>query len=126
MKRKADAHAKTQRRKGLGNEVSAQPRCSRSETLCVFAPLREPKSATTRRGERPTFALLREKRRLRVRNPENGARFTISLRDWQAMLWAVRVHPEPQWRQAGNAYTTAHRIMARGRIEDWLAQLRLG
>lgn len=73
----------------------------------------------------PTFALLREKRRLRVRNPENGARFTISLRDWQAMLWAVRVHPEPQWRHAGDAYTTAHRILPRTRIEDWLGELQL-
>ena len=73
----------------------------------------------------PTFALLREKRRLAVRNPENGARFTISLRDWQQMLWAVRVHPEPKWRQRGNAYTTAHRIMPRPRIEDWLAELQL-
>ena len=123
--KQADALAKTQRRKGGENEASAQPRRSRSENLGVFAPLREPKSATTRRGERPTFALLREKRRLRVRNPENGARFTISLRDWQAMLWAVRVHPEPQWRQPGNAYTTAHRILPRPRIEDWLAELQL-
>ena len=73
----------------------------------------------------PTFALLREKRRLRVRNPENGARFTISLRDWQAMLWAVRVHPEPPLRQRGNPYTTAHRILPRTRIEDWLAELQL-
>ena len=73
----------------------------------------------------PTFALLREKRRLRVRNPENGVRFTISLRDWQAMLWAVRVQPEPTWWQPGNAYTTAHRILPRTRIEDWLAELQL-
>lgn len=73
----------------------------------------------------PTFALLCEKRELHVRNPENGARFTISLRDWQAMLWAVRVQPEPQWRQSGNSYTTAHRILPRPRIEDWLAELQL-
>ena len=31
----------------------------------------------------PTFALLWEKRSLAVCNPENGARFTISLRNWQ-------------------------------------------
>lgn len=74
---------------------------------------------------RPTFALLREKRELRVRNPENGARFTISLRDWQSMLWAVRVQPEPEWRQPGNAYTTAHRILPRPRIEEWLGELQL-
>ncbi len=73
----------------------------------------------------PTFALLRDKRELRVRNPKNGARFTISLRDWQAMLWAIRVHPEPEWRQPGDAYTTAHRILPRHRIEDWLAELQL-
>ena len=73
----------------------------------------------------PTFAQLREKRRLAVCNPENGARFTISLRNWQEMLWAVRVHPEPKWRHRGNAYTTAHRIMERVRIDDWLAELRL-
>ena len=73
----------------------------------------------------PTFALLREKRRLSVCNPENGARFTISLRDWQEMLWAVRVIPEPKWRRPGNAYTTAHRIMERVRIDDWLSELRL-
>jgi len=74
---------------------------------------------------KPTFALLREKRRLRVCNPVNGARFTISLRGWQDMLWAVRVLPEPRWRQPGNAYTTAHRILPRIRIEDWLAELQL-
>ena len=73
----------------------------------------------------PTFALLREKRRLAVCNPENGARFTISLRDWQAMLWAVRVIPAPKWRQPGNAYTTAHRILPRAQIEDWLAELQI-
>ena len=94
--------------------------------LCVFAPLREPcADARKQRRNTPTFALLREKRRLAVRNPENGARFTISLRDWQSMLWAIRVHPEPKWRQRDNAYTTAHRIMPRPRIEDWLAELRL-
>ena len=73
----------------------------------------------------PTFALLREKRSLAVCNPENGARFTISLRNWQEMLWAVRVNPEPKWRQRGNPYTAAHRILPRERIEDWLAELRM-
>lgn len=76
-------------------------------------------------GNAPTFALLREKRRLAVCNPENGARFIISLRNWQEMLWAVRVHPEPKCRQHRNAYTTAHRIMLRTRIEDWLSELQL-
>lgn len=73
----------------------------------------------------PTFALLREKRQLRVSNPENGVCFTITMRDWQEMLWAVRVHPEPEWQTDQNAYTTAHRILPRRRIEDWLAELRL-
>ena len=110
-------HAKTQRRRETVPAHSA---------LCDFAPLREPKSGMRKPAKAaPTFALLREKRRLAVRNPENGARFTISLRDWQQMLWAVRVHPEPQWRQPGNAYTTAHRILPRTRIEDWLAELQL-
>ena len=111
-------HAKAQRRKESAATSSA---------LCAFAPLREPKSGVGKPAQAaPTFALLREKRRLRVRNPENGVRFTISLRGWQAMLWAVRVHPEPPWRQSGNAYTTAHRILPRTRIEDWLAELQLG
>lgn len=73
----------------------------------------------------PTFALLCEKRRLRVCNPENGVQFTISLKDWREMLWAVRVLPDPQTPQPGNAYTTAHRILPRARIEDWLAELQI-
>ena len=77
------------------------------------------------RTNAPTFELLCEKRRLRVRNPENGARFTITLRDWAELLWAVRVHPERPWRQPGNCYTTAHRILPRARIEGWLAELQL-
>ena len=73
----------------------------------------------------PTFALLREKRRLRVMSPCTEARFTISLRDWEQMVWAVRVHPEPQWRHHVNAYTKAHCIMRRLEIENWLEGLRL-
>ena len=110
------SHAKTPRRKESAKAPAA---------LCAFAPLREPCADARKQRGTPTFALLREKRRLAVRNPENGARFTISLRDWQSILWAVRVHPEPKWRQRENAYTTAHRIMPRPRIEDWLAELRL-
>ena len=97
-----------------------------SSVLCASAPLHESNAEVRKRtNAAPTFALLREKRRLAVRNPENGVRFTISLRDWQSMLWAVRVHPEPKWRQRGNAYTTAHRILPRTRIEDWMAELWL-
>lgn len=73
----------------------------------------------------PTFALLREKRRLAVCNPRNGVRFVVSLRDWEEMLWAVRVHPGPGDRRRRGSYTTAHRVMARVRIEDWLSELRL-
>jgi hypothetical protein len=40
-----------------------------------------------------TFELLRERRELSVVYPATGARFTISLRDWQGALWAVRVVP---------------------------------
>ncbi len=77
------------------------------------------------RGNAPDFALLREKRRLAVCNPKNGVRFTISLRDWEELLWAVRVYPEPPWRQRNNPHTNAHRIMARATIEDWLTRLQL-
>ena len=73
----------------------------------------------------PTFALLREKRRLAVCNPRNGLRFTVSLRDWEEILWAVRVHPGPGYRRRSDPYTTAHRIMERVRIEEWLAELWL-
>ena len=72
---------------------------------------------------RPTFELLREKRELAVVNPANGVRFKITLRDWQGALWAVRVHPHGK-REPWNPFTRAHRIMARERIEDWLASLR--
>ena len=74
---------------------------------------------------RPTFALLREKRRLAVCVPESGIRFTISLRNWEEILWAVRIYPEPEWRQYRTSHTTAHRIMPRMQIEDWLEGLRL-
>ncbi len=73
---------------------------------------------------RPTFEMLRAKRELAVVNPSNGVRFTISLRDWQGLLWAVRVHPRNK-REPWNPFTRAHRIMARERIEHWLASLCL-
>lgn len=41
----------------------------------------------------PTFELLRERRELPVVYPATGARFTISLRDWQGVLWGVRRIP---------------------------------
>ena len=76
-------------------------------------------------GVAPSFALLREKRRLAVCNPENGVRFTISLRDWEEIIWSVRVYPERKWRRHVTPHTTAHRMMARWAIEDWLEGLRL-
>ena len=76
-------------------------------------------------GVAPTFALLREKRRLAVYNPNNGVRFTISLRDWEEIIWAVRVHPDPEWRHHVTPHTTAHRMMSRIAIENWLEGLRL-
>lgn len=75
---------------------------------------------------RPTFELLRERRELAVLNPDNGARFTISLRDWQGLLWAVRVRPsELSERDWDNPFVTAHRLLSRAAIEAWLGRLRL-
>ena len=73
----------------------------------------------------PTFAMLREKRRLAVYAPLTGARFTISLRDWEELIWSVRVYPEPKWRHHVTPHTTAHRMMALWEIENWLEGLRL-
>lgn len=75
---------------------------------------------------RPTFELLRERRELSVVNPDTGTRFAISLRDWQGSLWAVRVRPE-QLRPADfdNPFVTAHRMMSRPAIEEWLGRLRV-
>lgn len=112
------AHAKTQRRKGPATAPSA---------LCIVAPLRESNAGARRRSNAaPTFAMLREKRRLAVLNHENGLRFTISLRDWEEVIWSVRVHPA-KWRRiyAHNPYCRAHCTMPRIEIEDWLARLQL-
>lgn len=74
---------------------------------------------------RPTFEQLREKRKLRVSNPDNGIRFVVSLRDWESVLWFVRVFPENRKRVRGTPFTTAHRLMSRTNIEDWLSRLEL-
>jgi len=42
----------------------------------------------------PTFEQLRVKRKLHVVNPDNGKRFTVSLRDWRECLWGIRVIPD--------------------------------
>ena len=74
----------------------------------------------------PTFELLRERRELPVVYPVTGKRFTISLRDWQGALWAVRVVPaEPTPADADNPFVQRHRILARSCIEEWLEGLRL-
>lgn len=75
---------------------------------------------------RPTFDLLRERRELSVVNPDTGTRFAISLRDWQGSLWAVRVRPrELHATDWDNPFVTAHRMMSRPAIEEWLGRLQL-
>jgi hypothetical protein len=75
----------------------------------------------------PTFKLLCEQRELPVVNPATGTRFTISLRDWQGALWAVRVVPvAPTPADEGTPLVQRHRMLARARIEEWLERLRLG
>ncbi len=74
----------------------------------------------------PTFTQLRERRELRVVNPQNGVRFDISLADWQGALWAVRVRPEKlRPTDFDNPFVTAHRLMSRPAIEEWLGRLLL-
>ena len=70
--------------------------------------------------------MLCERRELSVIYLETGKRFTITLRDWQGMLWAVRVHPsKPTPVDLSNPFVTKHRILNRTHIEDWLQRLRL-
>jgi len=75
----------------------------------------------------PTFAQLREARELAVVNPATGTRFRVSLRDWEGCLWAVCVRPDRlravDW---DNPFVTAHRLLSRETIEEWLRRLRLG
>src|ERR1035437_6225937 len=75
---------------------------------------------------KPTFEILCERRELSVIYLETGKRFTITLRDWQGVLWAVRVHPSmPTPTDRNNPFVTKHRILNRSHIEDWLQRLRL-
>src|ERR1039457_5092571 len=75
---------------------------------------------------KPTFEMLCERRELSVIYPETGKRFTITLRDWQGMLWAVRGHPSmPTLTDRYNPFVTKHRILDRMVIEAWLQRLRL-
>jgi len=75
---------------------------------------------------RPTFEMLREQGELRVVNPATRCRFTISLRGWQGVLWAVKVIPDvPRVADAYNPFVQKHRMLPRSCIEDWLTRLRL-
>ena len=77
-------------------------------------------------SRRPTFEMLREQRELQVVYPATRRRFTISLRDWQGALWAVKVIPEAQQAADGfNPFVRQHRILSRPCIEEWLERLRL-
>jgi hypothetical protein len=74
----------------------------------------------------PTFEQLREFRELNVVNPENGARFRVSLQDWRECLWAIRVYPQdPRFPDKDNPYVKGHCMMDRHKIEDWLSRLKL-
>ena len=76
--------------------------------------------------QKPTFELLSEQRELPVIHPATGARFTISLRDWQGALWAVRVLPAvPRPADKVNPFVQQHRLLGRQVIEEWLERLRL-
>ena len=74
----------------------------------------------------PTFEQLCEHRELAVVYPETGLRFRVSLRDWEGCLWAVRIYPD-QMRphDRDDPFVTAHRLLSRDTIEDWLGRLRL-
>ena len=75
---------------------------------------------------KPTLEMLRERRELPVVYPATGARFTISLRDWQGALWAVKVIPKTRrLGDAFNPYVQTHRLLPRSCIEHWLDRLRL-
>ncbi len=70
--------------------------------------------------------MLCQRRELSVIYPETGKRFTITLRDWQGVLWAVRVHPStPTPADRSNPFVTKHRILNRTVIEEWLQRLCL-
>jgi hypothetical protein len=70
-----------------------------------------------------SFEQLRQTSELQVVNPDTGSRFIISLRGWQNTLWAVRIIPSECHRVSNNPFTTAHRLMSRSAIEEWLSQL---
>ncbi len=73
----------------------------------------------------PTFEQLRQANELEVVNPASDTPFIISLRSWQNTLWAVRVIPGKPKQASANPFTTAHRLMSRPAIEEWLSRLQL-
>lgn len=73
---------------------------------------------------KPTLPMLQSSRKLRVLNPENGIVFTVSLRDWNGLVFGVRVIPD-SGHADGNPYCTKHRVMPKAQIEDWLSELEL-
>jgi len=73
---------------------------------------------------RPTFSQLKKCRELAVINPDTGTRFWISLRDWSDCLWFVRITPQ-NTEDLTNPFVTAHRLIGREALEDWLKKLQL-
>jgi hypothetical protein len=74
----------------------------------------------------PTFEQLREHKELSVIYPDTGKCFRVSLRSWADCLWAIRVYPYQRHpSDAVNPFVTAHRLMPRAMIEQWLESLRL-
>jgi hypothetical protein len=77
-------------------------------------------------SRRPTFEMLRERGELQVVYPATRRRFTISLRDWAGVLWAVKIIPAvPQAADGFNPFAQQHRLLSRPCIEEWLERLRL-
>ena len=61
----------------------------------------------------PTFEMLRKTGTLRVQNRDNGRAFTISLKDWENVIFFVGVDKGP------------HYQMNISEIEDWLSRLEM-
>ena len=61
----------------------------------------------------PTFEMLRKTGKLNVTNPDNGRPFTISLKDWENVIFFVGVDKGP------------HYQMNISDIEDWLSRLEM-
>jgi len=68
--------------------------------------------------------MLKAKKNIRVINPDNGVVFTISIRDWNDLVFGIQVFPEND-KQSNNPFTTKHRVMSRQSIQDWLSELQI-